>query len=394
MNLIPYGKQNITQKDINEVVKVLKSDYITQGPEINKFEQAFSKYIGSKYAVAVSNGTAALHLCTIALNLKPNEKVITSPITFAASANCIRYCGGEVIFSDIDKSSYLLDINKVKKLLQDNPKNTFKGIVLVNFSGHLCDLEAFKKLADKYNLWIIEDACHSPGGSFQDSSKHLQKSGNGNFSDLSIFSFHPVKHIASGEGGMITTNNLKLYNKLLKLRSHGITKESNLFTNSKDFASGTDNNYFPDWYMEMHELGFNYRLTDFQAALGRSQLKRANSGIKKRRKIAKIYFDSFKSENFILGQSGIVDGHAYHLYIIEVNDRLGLYNYLKKNKIFAQIHYIPCHLMPYYRNLGWKEGDLPNAEKYYKKCISLPIYPTLNQLEQKYVIDKIKKYYK
>jgi hypothetical protein len=290
MNLIPYGKQNITQKDIYEVVKVLKSDYLTQGPEIKKFEDAFSKYVGCKYAVAVSNGTAALHLCAIALNLKPNDKVITSPITFAASANCIRYCGGEVVFCDIDKKSYLLDITKVKKLLEDNPKNTFKGIVLVNFSGRLCDLESFKKLADKHNLWIIEDACHSPGGSFYDSKKNIHKSGNGYFSDLSIFSFHPVKHITSGEGGMITTNNLELYKKLLKLRTHGIIKDTNSFVNSKNFASGTDNNYFPDWYMEMHELGFNYRLTDFQAVLGRSQLTRANSGILKRRKIAQTWF--------------------------------------------------------------------------------------------------------
>jgi UDP-4-amino-4,6-dideoxy-N-acetyl-beta-L-altrosamine transaminase len=394
MNTIPYGRQNITQKDINEVLKILKSDYLTQGPEINKFEEAFAKYVGSKYSVAVSNGTAALHLCSIALNLKPKDKVITSPITFAASANCIRYCGGEVVFSDIDKNSYLLDINKVKQLLDNNPKNTFKGIVLVNFSGRLCDLESFKKLANKYNLWIIEDACHSPGGSFFDSKNNLQKSGNGHFSDLSIFSFHPVKHITTGEGGMITTNNLDLYKKLLKLRTHGITKETDIFVNSKNFATGKSNNYFPEWYMEMQDLGYNYRLTDLQAALGRSQLKRANIGIIKRRKIAKIYYEAFKSQKFIQGQSGIHDGHAYHLYIIEVKDRLGLYNYLRKNKIYTQIHYIPCHLMPYYRNLGWKEGDLPNAEEYYKKCISLPMYPTLTQLEQQYIIKKIINYYK
>ncbi len=388
--MIPYGKQNITSEDIQSVIEVLKSEYLTQGPKIKEFEDAFAKYIGAKYAVAVSNGTAALHLSTMAMNVKSGDKVITTPITFAASANCVKYCGGEVVFSDIDPDTYLLDIKSVKRLLEDSPKGTYKGIIPVNFAGRAVNLEEFHKLAEKYDLWIIEDACHAPGGYFIDSNGIKQNCGNGNFANLSIFSFHPVKHIACGEGGMITTNDKNLYKSLLKLRTHGITKDESTYTNSIGFAGGKDS--YPAWYMEMQELGYNYRLTDFQAALGTSQLKRADEGVALRRKIAEKYNSAFEGLTFIKGQSGVEDGHAYHLYIIEVEDRLGLYNYLREQKIFAQIHYIPCHLMPYYRNLGWKEGDLPNAENYYKHCISLPMYPTLTDEEQDYIIKTIRNF--
>lgn len=398
---IPYGRQNITEEDIEAVIKTLKSDYLTQGPKIAEFEEAFATYVGSKYAVAVANGTAALHLCTLALDVKKGDKVITTPITFAASANCIRYCGGEVVFVDIDPSTYLLDINKVRELLENSPKGTYQGLIPVDFAGRAVDLEAFKKLAIEYNLWIIEDSCHAPGGYFVDNKGNNQSCGNGSFADLAIFSFHPVKHIASGEGGMITTNDKELYNKLLQLRTHGIVKDEAKFLNSSAFANGLDDSQiansesqsYPHWYMEMQDLGFNYRLTDFQAALGSSQLKRADQGLKRRREIAEIYFNAFKSKNFIKGQSGVIEGHAYHLYVIEVKNRLGLYNYLREHTIFAQIHYIPCHLMPYYRAFGWKEGDMPNAENYYKHCISLPMYPTLTDAEQTFVIEKIIEFY-
>ena len=395
---IPYGKQHITDEDIEAVAKALKSDYLTQGPKIEEFESKFANYIGCKYAVAVANGTAALHLCALALNIKEGQKVITTPITFAASANCIRYCGGEVIFSDINPQTYLLDINKVRHLLESAPKGTYKGIIPVDFAGRAVNLEEFRNLADEYGLWIIEDSCHSPGGFFIDSQNQKQNCGNGKFADLSIFSFHPVKHIACGEGGMITTNKEILYKRLLKLRSHGITKSNNEFVNDINWASGISNTNnerqnFPGWYMEMQELGYNYRLTDFQAALGISQLKRADSGIEKRSQIAKKYNEAFSVCNFIKGQSGFLKGHAYHLYIIEVHKRLELYNFLKENKIFAQIHYIPTHLMPYYKQFGWKIGDMPNAEEYYTGCISLPVYPTLTECEQDFVINKIKEFY-
>lgn len=390
---IPYGRQNITQEDINAVVETLHSDYLTQGPKIAEFEKAFAKYVGSKYAVAVANGTAALHLCAIALGVKEGDKVITSPITFAASANCIRYCGGEVVFSDIDPKTYLLDIDKVADLLNTSPPGTYKGIIPIDFAGRSVDMKAFRELAKKFNLWIIEDSCHAPGGFFTDSSGNEQYCGNGNFAELAIFSFHPVKHIAAGEGGMITTNNPELYRKLLALRTHGIIKNNAEFVNETSFAAGTASPEYPGWYMEMQELGYNYRLSDFQSALGLSQLQRADEGLQRRRVIAKRYDDAFKDKKFVLGQSGVIEGHAYHLYVLEVENRLGLYNYLRKYHIFAQIHYIPCHLMPYYRELGWQEGDLPNAEKYYKNCISIPMYPTLTDEEQDWVISKICSYY-
>lgn len=393
--VIPYGRQNITQEDINVVIEALQSDYLTQGPKILEFEKAFAEYVGSTFAVAVSNGTAALHLCALALDVKEGDKVITTPITFAASANCVRYCGGEVVFSDIDPDTYLLDIEKVRVLLEASPKGTYKGIIPVDFAGRAVDLEAYRKLANEYDLWIIEDACHAPGGFFKDANNKAQNCGNSNFANLAIFSFHPVKHIACGEGGMVTTNDEVLYKKLLALRTHGITKNESEYTNSGSFANGldTENSIYPAWYMEMQTLGFNYRLTDFQAALGTSQLQRADDGLVKRREIAAIYNEAFRGKSFIKGQSGVVDGHAYHLYVVEIEDRLGLYNYLRENKIFAQIHYIPCHLMPYYKQFGCKEGDMPNAEKYYKNCISLPMYPTLTNEEQEFVINKIKDFY-
>lgn len=399
MEAIPYGRQCVTDEDILAVTEALKSDYLTQGPRIAEFEETFAKYVGAKYAVAISNGTAALHLCALALNVQEGDKVITTPITFAASANCVRYCGGEVVFADIDPETYLLDINKVRELLESSPNGSYKGIIPVDFAGRAVDLEAFRQLADEYDLWVIEDACHAPGGYFTDSEGVKQFCGNGKFADLAIFSFHPVKHIASGEGGMITTNDKGLYEKLQKLRTHGITKNESEYKNSLEFAVGAtqtsklNTQKFPNWYMEMQELGYNYRITDFQCSLGTSQLKRADEGIVRRREIAKNYNEVFDGKEFIKGQSGVVDGHAYHLYVIEVEDRLGLYNYLRDHKIYAQIHYIPCHLMPYYRQFGWKEGDMPYSEKYYSHCISLPMYPTLNEEQQDFVINKINEYY-
>ena len=356
-----------------------------------EFETAFADYVGSTYAVAVANGTAALHLNVLALDLKPSEKVITSPITFAASANCIRYAGAEVVFADIDPETYLLDIDSVRALLEAAPKGTYKGIIPVDFAGRAVNLEHYRTLADEFDLWIIEDACHAPGGYFIDTSGDKQHCGNGKFADLAIFSFHPVKHIAAGEGGMITTNDKGLYERLLRLRTHGIVKNDDLYENSIEFAGGDQQ--YPAWYMEMQELGYNYRLTDFQAALGLSQLSRAIEGIARRRDLAARYQEAFSVETFIKGQSGVVEGHAYHLYVIEVENRLGLYNHLRQHKIYAQIHYIPCHLMPYYRSLGWREGDMPYAEQYYKQCLSLPLFPGLTDEEQNFVIETIKEFF-
>lgn len=393
--IIPYGKSCIDDSDIEAVAKVLKSNVLTQGPEVDKFENAFAQYVGSSYATAVSNGTAALHLSAIALGVSKGQKIITTPITFAASANCIRYCEGEITFSDIDSSTYLLDPEKVEDILRHADKGSYTGLIPVDFAGRAVNLEDFRAIANKYDLWILEDSCHAPGGYFKDKDGKKQLCGNGQYADLAIFSLHPVKHIAAGEGGMITTNDKALHDRLRTLRTHGITKDPLEFTNSSTFACGTgkEETEFPSWYMEMQTLGFNYRLTDMQSALGLNQLKKAPAGLERRIKIAKNYHTQFEHEDYILGQSGDIEGHAYHLYIIEVEDRLGLYNYLRKNNIHTQIHYIPCHLMPYYRKLGCNEGDLPNAENYYKRCISLPIYPSLSELDQEFVINKIKDYF-
>lgn len=378
---IPYGRQHITQDDIDAIVETLHSDYLTTGPKVKEFEEAFADYVGSKYAVAVANGTAALHLCTLALDVNDTSKVITTPITFAASANCVRYCGGEVVFSDIDPETYLINIDGIRALLESVPKGTYQGVIPVDFAGRPVDLEKIRELADEYNLWIIEDACHAPGGYFIDSKGNKQYCGNGNYADLAIFSFHPVKHIACGEGGMITTNDKGLYDRLLSLRSHGMIYQGN--EKLKENHGG--------WYMEMQELGFNYRIPDILCALGISQLKNADKGLERRRQIAEKYFKAFEKSPYVKGQSGVVDGHAYHLYIIEVDNRKELYDALRKESIYAQIHYIPCHLMPYYQDLGYEKGDFVNAENYYNQCISLPMYPTLTDEEQDFVIEKVLK---
>ena len=383
MKAIPYGHQHITDEDIQAVIETLKSDYLTQGPKIIEFEQAFARYVGAKYAVAVSNATAGLHLAATALQVRSGDKVIVTPITFAASANCIRYCNGMVVFCDIDPDTYLMDIKKLRRLLETNPPSTFKGIVPVDFAGYPHQMEEFRQLADEYGLWILEDACHAPGGYFIDSNGEKQFCGNGKFADVTVFSFHPVKHIATGEGGMVTTNDKELFDRLSLLRTHGITKNP---------ACLHENN--GGWYYEMQELGYNYRLTDFQAALGLSQLKRADEGLKRRQKIAVRYNEAFKRIADIQTPYASPDVfHAYHLYIIQVPDRLDLYNYLHENGIYAQVHYIPLHLMPYYREQGNKPGDLPVAEKYYSRCLSLPMFPTLTDEEQEYVIKKIEYYF-
>lgn len=379
---IPYGRQHITMEDIEAVTNTLKSDYLTQGPMVKTFENEFAKYIGAKYAVAVSNGTAALHLATLALELKPHQKVITTPITFAASSNCVQYCGAETVFADIDPNTALIDIEKVKLLLEEHPKDTFAGLIPVDFAGYPINMEALRDLADEHGLWIIEDACHAPGASFTDSRNKKRNCGNGVYADLAVFSFHPVKHIACGEGGMITTNNPKLYEKLLLLRTHGITKDPDrIFENHGD------------WYYEMQTLGFNYRLPDLNCALGLSQLNRAQVGIERRLEIAKIYEEAFQLLPLQTLAPQMDIDHAYHLYIIKTGHRKALYQHLKSVGIHAQVHYIPVHMMPYYQNLGWKKGMLPQAEAYYEECLSLPMYPSLKPEEQKFVIEKIKSFF-
>jgi len=380
MTPIPYGRQHITEEDIQAVTEALHSDYLTQGPRVLKFEEAFASYVGARYAVAVSNGTAALHLCALALNVQPGQRVITTPITFVASANCVRYCGGEVHFADIDPATALIDLNAVRTLLEAHPKGYFHGLIPVDFAGLHVDMEEARMLADEFGLWLIEDACHAPGGFFIDSKGQNQQCGNGHYADLAIFSFHPVKHIATGEGGMVTTNREDLYQELLKLRTHGITKDP---AQMQRHDGG--------WYMEMQELGYNYRMPDMLCALGISQLRHADKGLARRRQLASRYDAAFNNSSGIKPLAG-ASGHAYHLYVIQVEDRKGLYDFLREQQIYAQVHYIPAHTMPYYQDLGWKFGDFPQAEQYYAHCLSIPMFPSLTDEQQDYVISCIKEF--
>ena len=378
MKKIPYGRQNIDQNDIDAVVTTLQSDYLTQGPKVKEFEVKFAEYVEAKYAVAVNNATSGLHLSVLALNLSKGDRVITTSITFAATANCVRYLGGEVWFADIDPNTYLLDINSVRELIESKPKGFFKGIIPVDFAGLPVNMEDFRALADAHNLWIIEDACHAPGGYFIDSKSEKNFCGNGNYADIGVFSFHPVKHIACGEGGMLTTNSKELYEKLMLLRTHGITKDN------------MEENH-GNWYYEMQELGFNYRLTDIQSALGITQLAKNKKGVERRNEISATYKKEF------LGKVKFQDlpagtYNAHHLFIIEVENRKELYDYLGGQNILAQIHYIPVHKLPYYKNIGYGNANLSNSEKYYENCISLPMYPSLSKDEQYYVIEKILTY--
>ena len=375
MKTIPYGRQQIDQDDIDAVVKTLQSDFLTQGPKVIEFEKKFAAYVGAKYAVAVNNATSALHLSVLSMNLKKGERVITTPITFAASANCARYTGAEVWFADIDPNTYLLDLNSVKKLVESKPKGFFKGIIAVDFAGLPINMEMFRAFADIHNLWIIEDACHAPGGYFTDSKGKINFCGNGNYADVGVFSFHPVKHIACGEGGMLTTNSKKIYEKLLLLRTHGITRQDLGENHGK-------------WYYEMKDLGFNYRLTDFQSAMGISQLAKNNKGVERRNEIALVYKKAFQGK---LKFQDLPKGNynAYHLFIIQVSERKSLYEFLRKHNILTQIHYIPIHTFPYYKRIGYMDADLNNSEYYYSRCLSLPMFPSLKPEEQTFVIEKV-----
>lgn len=377
---IPYGRQSIDQSDINAVVSTLTEDFLTQGPKVTEFENRFAEYIGSRYAVACANGTAALHLCTLALNIQVGQRVITTPITFAASANCVSYCGGEVEFADIDPATALLDIEAVKEKLQSKPKGYYSGIIPVDFAGQAVNLEPFKAICDQHDLWMIEDACHSPGGSFTDSAGVSQNCGNGNYADLAIFSFHPVKHIACGEGGMVTTNSKGFYDKLCVLRTHGITRNPDLLTENHG-----------GWYYDMVSLGYNYRIPDILCALGISQLAKAANGLRRRREIASIYDQAFEGTAVKHLKTNAGVNHAYHLYTVKLNNRKEVYDYLRSKGIYAQVHYIPTHLLKYYKTKGYKKGDFPLAEAYYDCCLSLPMYPSLTNEEQEYVIEQVLK---
>jgi UDP-4-amino-4,6-dideoxy-N-acetyl-beta-L-altrosamine transaminase len=386
-SILPYGRQTITESDIQAVVETLRSDFLTQGPKIHEFEEKFAKYVGAKYASAVANGTAALHLAVLALGIKPGQKVITTPITFAASANCILYAGGIPDFVDIDPNTALIDLDLVESKLSSSRNGEYAGIIPVDFAGCPVDLEKVRSIADKFNLWILEDACHAPGGYFTDSKSSQVKCGSALYSDAAIFSFHPVKHIATGEGGMVTTNNSNLNQRIQLLRTHGITKNPKEFINPLE----SDRVNYPGYYYEMQELGFNYRISDITASLGVSQLARAEQGLARRREIARMYDEAFANSSFVrpIHNASKTPGHAYHLYVVRVHNRDKIHNMLRDKNIFTQVHYIPVHLQPYYQKLGWRGGVFPHAEKYYKEALSLPLYPAMSNQDVGRVVEEM-----
>jgi UDP-4-amino-4,6-dideoxy-N-acetyl-beta-L-altrosamine transaminase len=379
---IPYGRQSISDADIENVVQVLRGDWLTQGPSINEFEKSLADYCGAKYAIAVSSGTAALHLAAIALKVGPGQEVITSPITFAATSNAVIYAGGVPVFCDIQADSLVIDNDQIKIKLASSEAVT--GLIPVHMGGALPDMEGLSEIARNKGLWIIEDACHSIGGTWQDSKGVTHKIGDCSHSDITVFSFHPVKHITTGEGGAILTNDKNLYEQIMELRTHGITKDpSKLIENHGG------------WYYEMQQLGYNYRITDFQAALGQSQLARSDEWVGRRLELVQTYDEAFKDCSHVKHQQHTKENRlCYHLYIIRVQKRKVLYEYLRSVQIFTQVHYIPVHLQPYYREkYGYEGGEFPVAEKYYEEALSLPLYPSLTDKEQKFVIFSVLEYF-
>lgn len=380
---LPYGQQWIDDKDIEEVVKVLKSDYLTTGPKIEEFENKFAKYTGSKYAVAISNGTAALHAACFAAGIKGGDEVITTPITFAASANCVLYQGGKPIFADIDPNTYNIDPEDIAKKITSKTK----AIIPVDFTGQPVNIDEINAIAKKHGLMVIEDGAHSLGAEYKGKR-------TGSLVDMTTFSFHPVKHITTGEGGMITTNNVELYEKLKLFRTHGITRDKEILHN-KDHGP---------WYYEQLDLGYNYRMTDIQAALGISQLNKLDKFLERRREIAEKYNNYLKDiDGIILPYQEEYTKSSWHLYIIQLElekikvGRREIFEALQAENIGVNVHYIPVYYHPYYQKIGYSKGLCLNAEKLYERIITIPLYPRMTDKDVEDVvnaIDKVLKYYR
>ncbi len=395
--MVPYGKQSIDNDDISAVVACLQSDWLTQGPKVKAFEEALAGYCGARYAVAVSSGTAALHIACLAAGIRKGDEVVTTPITFVASANCIVFCGGKPVFTDIQKDTNNIDPEEIRR----NRNSKTKAIIPVDFAGHPCDIENIHRIAKEHDLVIIEDGCHALGARYKvqcsklDVAKRWFKVGSCEHADMAVFSFHPVKHITTGEGGVVLTNDAGYYKKLNMLRSHGITKDPEHFV-SKDGV--LDKTFYGPWYYEMQELGFNYRITDIQCALGLSQLKKLDSFVERRRVIAVRYNEAFKGiEPVKIPYELEYAQSSYHLYTLQVDfdrinkSRTDFVEELKMKGVGTQVHYVPVHLQPYYKkHFDYREGDYPNAESYYRRTISLPLYPAMTDEDVEKVIRAVK----
>lgn len=374
MKYIPYARQSIDAKDIKAVIDVLKSDYVTQGPKVHEFEKKVADYCGAKYAVALNSGTSALHAACFVAGINKGSETITSAISFVASSNCILYCGGVPKFADILEDTVTIDPHSVKKLIN---KKT-KAIIPVDFAGHPAELKEIKNIAEKHGLIVIEDAAHALGAEYEGS-----RIGSCKYSDMTILSFHAVKHITTGEGGIVLTNKKYFYDKLIMFRSHGITRDRNLL---KDKSNR-------EWFYEMHFLGFNYRLTDVQCALGISQMEKLDRFVKRRREIAYFYKEAFSNMEEVrcLDEKEYVKSSG-HIFPIRIkNHRDNIFKILKADDIGVNIHYIPIYLHPYYKKLGYREGLCPKAEKYYKEAITLPLYPAMSNGQLKAVVNSVKK---
>lgn len=369
--MIPYGKQTIEQDDIQAVVDVLKSDFLTTGPKIAEFEQTVADYVGAKYAVAISNGTSALHAACFAAGIEPGDEVITTPLTFAASANCVLYCGGTPVFADVEPKTYNIDPEDIQRKITDRTK----AIIAVHLAGQPCDMDAIHSIAREHGLIVIEDGAHALGSVYK--GKKV-----GSMSDMTTFSFHPVKPITTGEGGMIVTDNEDFYKKMILFRSHGITRDDSMMTRNDG-----------PWFYQQFNLGYNYRITDIQCALGCSQMKKLDRFLARRKEIVARYNEAFADCDNIITPYQLSDTESgWHLYIVQVKkcDRRQVFENMREKGIGVNVHYIPVYMHPYYQEHGYENVHCANAEEIYSHIISLPLYPGLTSEQQDYVIDTLK----
>jgi perosamine synthetase len=385
--MIPYGRQHLDECDLQAVVDVLRSGQLTQGPMIDRFEEAIRTYVGAEYAVAVSSGTAALHLAAMAANLGPGDALVTSPITFVATANAALYTGARPLFADIDPATIDMSPDQLRARLRKEPKA--RAVFPVHFGGLPCDMPAITAAADAAGAIVVEDAAHALGATYADGSRV----GNCNYSAMTMFSFHPVKAIAAGEGGMITTNDKKIYRRLLRLRSHGINKLDDPLEITAQAATDGERNL---WYYEMQEIGYHYRITDIQCALALAQLQRLDQFLDRRRELVRAYDEAFAEFENLCPAQGDRDRSGHHIYVVRIDfkragtTRARLMSDLRARDIVTQVHYIPVPMHPLYRRLGHDPAAYPHAMKYYDEALTIPLYYDLTDEQQRYVVGCLK----